>query len=350
MKKLLSIILLLLCARGEAQLQLTPVIYQGYTSGGLPQTNTMNFQSWPPGQPFYVVGTNIVSGFTNLYITPNSSGYFSNNFPPIMYGVTISNSTTQGFFINVPYTTNATSMSLCVTNTINVTQIFGSYYNLITNWLGFNPISSNLLSVVNAMGYTPCGSNYNSVSNALGYGPATNTQSGLISTLLYTPAGSNYASIVGALGFSPTNLPSGQNVTNLNEWGDEIITNGVLKIGNLASSNWFGAFGSTNWNHGAIVNRQDNLGNIWVSNIITASNGFASLSTYTLPAFTSTGWTNTNKFNVTVDFPYGVTNVLFSNTLSAATIVMTNMNCYSRSMGVNWIVTNSSASMSVTGF
>jgi hypothetical protein len=330
-KKILSFLLLLFCLTGGAQVQLTPVIYQGFNWDGSPQTNMVDFSVWPFNNPFYVIGTNIVGGTGTFGITPNSSGYFSNNLLPITYSVQISNQNSVAVLAAIPYTTNVTPFSACVTNS-PVTLVSGGFFSLLTNWLGF----------------TPCASNYNAISNALTFGPATNTLAGISGALGYVPCGSNYASIVNALGFSPTNLPSGQQITNVNFYAGMFATNSTFNLYGLSFTNTIGATGQTNVNSGTNTYRLDNSGNATFAGTVSGSNGFATLSTYHIPIFACAGWTNTNVFDVTIDFPNGMTNLSMSNSTPALIFVGTNSGCYSRRISKGYMFSVASANMSVT--
>jgi hypothetical protein len=55
----------------------------------------------------------------------------------------------------------------------------------------------------------------------------------------------------------------------------------------------------------------------YIAGVVTASNGFAAYNTYDLPAFTATGYTNTNAFIVTAALPNGGTNIIKSNSVPA---------------------------------
>jgi len=80
-----------------------------------------------------------------------------------------------------------------------------------------------------------------------------------------------------------------------------------------------------------------------------AGSGFASYATNYLAGFTSTAWTNTNGFNVVVDFPNGVTNLVVSNGIPALLFGPASAtSLYSRHLGVNYIVTNASATMAIS--
>lgn len=138
--RILIAVLTMLCFAAHA---LTPTYISTLNPDGTAQTNLLTFTPYPPGQPFYVYGTNIIFGATTLTYAPNASGFVSNNLEPITYTVVYSNAPTDGFFVKILDTTNYLPLTSYVTTLPVVAASFGSNFGMVTNWLNYWPATNS---------------------------------------------------------------------------------------------------------------------------------------------------------------------------------------------------------------
>jgi hypothetical protein len=259
--RILIAVLTMLCFAAQA---LTPFSLVTLNPDGTTNFNMVTFAPYPPGQPFYVYGSNIISGATVVNLLPPASGIISNNLEPITYTVVYSNSPSVGFFVKVLDTTNYLPLTTYVTTLPVVAASYGNSFGFITNQLGYWPATNgiagmlaalgfqpatnsfgcitnllggapaiaNFASVIAALGYTPPTNNYTGLINVLGFSPATNGGPVSVSQLPYTPATNSFTGITSALGFNPsTNAPTrltSSNPTNSYVTGT-LYTNGSYK-------------------------------------------------------------------------------------------------------------------------
>ena len=200
MKTILATILICLTLNVRA---ITPYYFQGYLPGGAPQTNLCIITPWPPNQPFYIYGTNVITGLIAQTNTPSATGFFTNMLYPGVYTVQFQNYQTVGFFVQIYDTTNQFSLGIYATNTPIVSQTYGAMFNVVTNWLGYWPATNTQAGIIAALQYAPATNTAAGVIAALQYTPATNTPAGIAAAQQYTSATNTQAGIWAALGYTP---------------------------------------------------------------------------------------------------------------------------------------------------
>ena len=192
----------MLCFAARA---LTPTYTSTLNPDGTAQTNLLTFTPYPPGQPFYVYGTNIIFGATTLTYAPNASGFVSNSLEPITYTVVYSNSPSVGFFVKVLDTTNYLPLTTYVTTLPVVSATYGSSFGFITNQLGYWPATNTVAGLLAALGFQPATNSFGCITNLLGGTPTINTFASVIAALGYTPPTNTYSAITNIIGIPATN-------------------------------------------------------------------------------------------------------------------------------------------------
>ena len=208
MNRLFSILILLTCFAAQA----TPFYLVSLNPDQSPNTNQVIFTPYPPGKPFYIYGTNIVTGFNPITNTPNSGGFFSNSVLPLTFAVTYANSPASqpGYFVSITDSTNYLPLTTYITTLPVVAAAYGSSFGFITNQLGYWPATNGIAGMLAALGFQPATNSLGCITNLLGGTPSLATFASIIAALGYTPPTNNYSSITNSVGFAPaTNTPSG---------------------------------------------------------------------------------------------------------------------------------------------
>ena len=310
MKKFLALFLAMVCFCASG---ITPYYMSVLHPDGTPDTNAVYITMWPPGQPFYIYGTNTIYGPLTLTNVPNSSGFYSNNIEPASYTVRIADMPQVGFFVTVPDTSTYTNLALYSTN-VPYTAANNGLFGLVTNWLGYWPATNNYSGITGALGYQAA-TNGGLVSyTQLPWTPPTNTPAGVVYALNFQPATNGYAGLTLGLGFDPaTNTPSGiisalgytpaTNVTSLTYTEFTNGASGALTAFNTYYTNTFNrkinVYFQASVPSGALVTM-----NLYQSNNAYASPQFSTAITNVLECHLSPG-----------DY------VVLSNTVGSATIV-----------------------------
>lgn len=152
MKKIIAI-LFSLSAFSLSALAQSPVYEYGYLAPGVPQTNPVVIEAWPPANKWIVFnGTNSVYVITTTN-QPNASGYWSNSFYPTGYRKTIPALNAVMYF-NVLNTTNPLSVAQLATNVVVAGNMM-SNFQLMTNWLGYTPATNSFRAFTNILGFVP---------------------------------------------------------------------------------------------------------------------------------------------------------------------------------------------------
>ena len=206
MKKTLTTFAIALLA--AFTLAMTPFSFQFVNPDGTASTNQWVMTLYPPSQGVVVFGTNIIVGSGSITLTPNASGFGTNQCLPTQYRVFCA-SNGLGFLVNV-LDTPTTAPLTTYANSVPVVFPNASPYGFLTNLLGFIPMQSNLVSVIGALGFQPATNNLGSITNLLGGTPALNTFGSITNALGYFPLTNSLSALTNAIGFQPaTNTPAG---------------------------------------------------------------------------------------------------------------------------------------------
>ena len=181
----------------------TPFSHSGRLPWGAPNTNQCVITAWPPGQPFYIYGTNIVFGSYPQTNNPDANGFFTNQLYAGTYSVVYPAFPQFGFFVQIPDTTNQLPLAYYATNTPVTSATYGSMYGVVTNWLGFKPATNGAALSYSLLPWTPPTNTFPGLTYVLGYTPATNSNAGIVAALGYTPATNGFAAFTNALGYVP---------------------------------------------------------------------------------------------------------------------------------------------------
>ena len=157
MIKFLSILFLLVALAVNAA---TPSYLVSLKPDGVtPETNAVILTPWPPNAPFYVYGTNVIAGLGPMTNVPNSGGFFSNSFAPIIFTVRYASAPSVGYYVRIADTTNYASLATYATNVPVALAGYGSMFGLVTNWLGYWPATNSFAGIAAALGYYPANTN-----------------------------------------------------------------------------------------------------------------------------------------------------------------------------------------------
>lgn len=218
--------------------------YSLHNPDGSVYTNPFTMTVYPPqNNSVVVVGTNIVigGGFIQTFY-PNSQGKGTVTNEPNQYSVFCLSNNVK-FLVNIQATNPLPDLAY---ETINVPVVFtpNSFFAWFTNALGFYPIASNPVALVNGLGFQPETNSqfYNDFTNIFGGVPALFSSNNIVSALGITPVATGFRAWTNSVGFAAaTNnalmliaalgyTPAGSNVTSITN-----IFGGALLVSNQSS-------------------------------------------------------------------------------------------------------------------